>query len=351
MPVVGADPGETSGWWDQVDAVLERIQAAGPDQRAAALAAACEEHPELRVEIESLAKHLEPGAALFDDLSDALGGRGQPTGAGLDHSAGPIRVGRYELIRKLPSGMCLVYEARDPDASQTVVIKLARPSADPTTRQRLVREAHADLDLDHPNICRVLDFGVAADGRPFLALEYYHGQTLASRLRQGNVPVDQVLDMGTQAADALAFAHGKGLVHRDVKPGNLMLVEDGSLRLLDFGIAKIGVSRFTASGMIVGTLVYMSPEQLRNQHVGPPTDVWSLGLVLYQALTRTHPFQGKSQRLTLHSMLRDPVEPASSRVAGVPRALDHAIGRALSRDADQRPTALEFSQILSSIQG
>lgn len=346
-----ASEGSERGNWDQVDALLERIEDADPSERTAVLEAVCAEHPDLRQELESLAAHLEPGAALFDTLSGALSGR-EPEGHPFEDPRGaPVRVDRYELVRKLASGMCLVYEARDLDSGHTVVLKMARPGADPTTRERLIREAHADLDLDHPNICRVLDFGVHGDGRPFLVLEHYAGQTLAERLQEAPLPPDRALRLGVQAAEGLAFAHSKGLIHRDIKPSNIMLVEDGSTRLLDFGIAKFGTSAFTASGLVLGTLVYMSPEQLRNQPVGPATDIWSLGLVLYEALTGTHPFRATSQRTTLRRMLRDPVEPVSSRVAGVSPAVDQVIASALSHDADHRPSASGFSASLSAVGG
>src|SRR5260370_27365509 len=223
------------------------------------------------------------------------------------------RFGPYEILAPLGAGgMGEVYRARDTRLDRTVAIKILPPhlSEDPILRQRFEREARAISSLNHPHICLLYDVG-KQDGTQFLVMECVEGETLTKRLEKGPLPLEQVLKYGMQIADALDKAHHSGVMHRDLKPGNIMLTASGA-KLLDFGLAKptpsaalTSVATLTAAvtqsspmteqGAIVGTFQYMSPEQVEGKELDGRSDIFSLGAVLYEMLTGQRAFQGKSQ--------------------------------------------------------
>src|SRR5712675_1594148 len=220
------------------------------------------------------------------------------------------QLGPYEITAALGvGGMGEVYRARDTRLERTVAIKiLSQLSSDPGRRQRFEREAKAISGLNHPNICVLHDVG-HQDGIDYLVMECVEGETLAKRLEKGPIPLDQVLKFGGQIADALDKAHRSGVVHRDLKPGNIMLTPTGA-KLLDFGLAKPVVplttgatltaaatptTPVTQEGTILGTFQYMSPEQIEGKELDGRSDIFSLGTVLYEMLTGQRAFSGKSQ--------------------------------------------------------
>jgi len=222
------------------------------------------------------------------------------------------QLGPYEISAPLGAGgMGEVYRARDARLERTVAIKIlpAHLSSDPVRKQRFEREAKTISSLNHPHICVLYDVG-SQDGVDYLVMECVEGETLAKRLEKGPLPLEQVLKYGTQIADALDKAHRSGVVHRDLKPGNIMLTATGA-KLLDFGLAKPTVPLATAAtltaatqnspvteqGTIVGTFQYMSPEQVEGKEVDTRSDIFSLGAVLYEILTGRHAFEGKSNLL------------------------------------------------------
>jgi eukaryotic-like serine/threonine-protein kinase len=243
-----------------------------------------------------------------------------------------------------------VYRARDSRLGRTVAIKIlpTEVSSDLARKQRFQREARIISGLNHPHICVVHDIG-SQDGLDFLVMEYIEGETLADRLKRGPVPVDQVLKFGTQIADALDKAHGSGVVHRDLKPGNIMLASAGA-KLLDFGLAKpigsidIGVTQTAASkqsplteqGVIVGTFQYMSPEQIEGIDADARSDIFSLGSVLYEMVTGERAFDGKSRLSVASAIVEREPKPISSIKPLTPYTLDHVIRRCLAKDRDQR---------------
>jgi serine/threonine protein kinase len=220
-------------------------------------------------------------------------------------------LGPYEITAPLGTGgMGEVYRARDTRLDRSVAIKIlpAQFSSDPVRKQRFEREAKTISGLNHPHICVLYDVG-SQDGVDYLVMECVEGETLAKRLENGPLPLDQVLRYGAQIAVALDKAHRSGVVHRDLKPGNIMLTASGT-KLLDFGLAKpagmmVGgmtltaaetqASPVTAEGTIVGTIQYMSPEQIEGKEIDGRSDIFSLGAVLYEMLTGQKAFQGKSQ--------------------------------------------------------
>jgi len=243
-----------------------------------------------------------------------------------------------------------VYRARDTRLERTVAIKILPPqlSNDAVRKQRFEREAKTISSLNHPHICVLYDVG-HQDGIDYLVMECVEGETLAKRLEKGALPLEQVLKIGAQIADALDKAHRSGVVHRDLKPGNIMLTPTGA-KLLDFGLAKpaaplaTGVTLTAASkqspvteqGTILGTFQYMSPEQIEGKELDGRSDIFSLGAVLYEMLTGQRAFQGKSQLSVASAILEKEAAPISTVKPMTPPALDHAIRRCLAKDPEER---------------
>ncbi len=261
------------------------------------------------------------------------------------------KLGPYEIVSPLGAGgMGEVYSARDTRLERTVAIKIlpAQLSSDPIRKQRFEREAKVISSLNHPHICILHDVG-HQDGIDYLVMECVEGETLAKRLEKGPLPLDQVLKFGAQIADALDKAHRSGVVHRDLKPGNIMLTPTGA-KLLDFGLAKpaaplvTGVTLTAASkqspvteqGAILGTFQYMSPEQIEGKELDGRSDIFSLGTVLYEMLAGQRAFQGKSQLSVASAILEKEPAPISTVKPMTPPALDHAIRRCLAKDPEER---------------
>jgi Tol biopolymer transport system component len=266
--------------------------------------------------------------------------------------ASGTHLGPYEITAPLGAGgMGEVYRARDTRLDRTVAIKIlpAQFSSDPVSRQRFDREAKTISGLNHPHICVLYDVG-HQDGMDYLVMECVEGETLAKRLEKGPLPLEQVLKFGTQIAEALDKAHRSGVVHRDLKPGNIMLTPTGA-KLLDFGLAKPAVplahaatltaaahdpSPMTERGTIVGTFRYMSPEQVEGREVDGRSDIFSLGAVLYEMLTGNRAFEGRSQLSIASAILEKEPAPVSSVNAMTPPALDRSIRRCLAKEPERR---------------
>jgi Tol biopolymer transport system component len=243
-----------------------------------------------------------------------------------------------------------VYRARDTRLGRDVAVKIlpAEFSADPVRKQRFEREAKTISSLNHPHICMLHDVG-SQDGISYLVMECMEGETLAKRLEKGPLPLEQVLKYGAQIADALDKAHRGGVVHRDLKPGNIMLTSSGA-KLLDFGLAKPAAalatpatltaatqdSAVTAQGTIVGTFQYMSPEQVEGKELDARSDIFSLGAVLYEMLTGKRAFEGKSQLSVASAILEKEPAPIGSVKPMTPTNLEHAIRRCLAKDIEER---------------
>jgi Tol biopolymer transport system component len=260
-------------------------------------------------------------------------------------------LGPYEILDAIGAGgMGEVYRAKDTRLDRTVAIKIlpAHLSFDPVRKQRFEREAKTISSLNHPHICVLHDVG-QQNGIDYLVMECVEGETLAKRLEKGALPLEQVLKYGMQIADALDKAHRNGVVHRDLKPGNIMLTPTGA-KLLDFGLAKPAAplssavtltaatrnSPVTEQGTIVGTFQYMSPEQIEGKELDGRSDLFSLGAVLYEMLTGKRAFEGKSQLSVASAILEKEPMPISSVKPMTPRALDHAIRRSLAKEVDKR---------------
>ncbi|MEA2691452.1 MAG: eukaryotic-like serine/threonine-protein kinase [Acidobacteriota bacterium] len=236
-------------------------------------------------------------------------------------------------------GMGVVYRAEDLQLGRPVALKFLAPELvrDPVSKTRFLNEARAASALDHPNLCTILEVGESEEGLLFLAMPLYEGESLERLLTEGPLSVEQALDVAAQTARGLAKAHQAGIVHRDVKPPNLFLTEDGVVKILDFGIAKLtGQAGPTLYGVLLGTPSYMAPEQTRGEEIDPRADVWSLGVVLYEMLAGRRPFKGGSGTAVVHAVLHETPEPLARLRPEVPPEVARIVSRMLARDPKQR---------------
>jgi len=270
-------------------------------------------------------------------------------------------VGRYEIVAELGRGaMGVVYRARDPKIDRTVAIKTVsllglEPDAEQEYRERFVVEARAAGRLSHPRIVTIFDVAEDPDTlTPYIVMEYVSGRSLEEVLctENGTLPLDTALQITQELAEALDYAHAQGIVHRDVKPSNIIVAEDGHPKIADFGIAKLNAPDLPQTGRTLGTPAYMSPEQLKGDPVDGRSDLFSLGVILYQLLTRHRPFQGNSTLTISFKVLnRDPV-PATALNAELCPELGHVVARAIAKYPSQRyQTGMEMARDLQDLRG
>jgi serine/threonine-protein kinase len=268
--------------------------------------------------------------------------------------AAGVRLGPYEVLGLIGAGgMGEVYRARDTRLDRTVALKVLPPAfaSDPTLRARFEREARAISALEHPHICTLHDVGEES-GQAFLVMEHLSGETLAERLKKGPLPLPQALEVAIQIAEALAAAHRHGIVHRDLKPGNVMLTKTG-VKLLDFGLARLAThdqqpvvadltatptesAPLTGRGTILGTMPYMAPEQLEGHPADARTDLWALGVILYEMVTGRRAFEGRSSASLVAAILEREPSPLATLQPLAPPALERLVKRCLAKSPDDR---------------
>jgi serine/threonine protein kinase/cytochrome c-type biogenesis protein CcmH/NrfG len=250
-------------------------------------------------------------------------------------------ISHYRILEKLgEGGMGVVYKAQDTRLERLVALKFLPPDLYDASeaKQRFITEARAASSLNHPNVATVYDIG-EADLYSFIAMELVEGETLKSRLKADRLTIEQVKTMGLQIAEGLQAAHAKGIVHRDIKPDNLLLTRNGHIKIMDFGVAKVSGSGMTRTGTTVGTLAYMSPEQLVAEDVDNRSDLWSFGVVLYEMLTGELPFRRGNEAAIIYEILnRDPT-PLEVHRTDVPPTLRAVISQLLQKDPAARPAS------------
>lgn len=248
-------------------------------------------------------------------------------------------ISHYKILEKLgEGGMGVVYKAEDTRLKRTVALKFLPGdlTRDAEAKERFVQEAQAAAALSHQNICTIHEVD-EADGRSFIAMEYIDGQSLREKIKSGPPKVDEAVDIAIQVAEGLREAHERGIVHRDIKSANIMVTSGGHVKIMDFGLAKlVGQSIPAEFGMTLGTLSYMSPEQVGGGEVDHRTDIWSLGVVLYEMATGQVPFKGDYEQAIVYSILNEEPEPVSGLRTSVPAGIDRIVTKALAKSPGER---------------
>jgi eukaryotic-like serine/threonine-protein kinase len=279
-----------------------------------------------------------------------------PTRSGPATQSDPLvgaLIGHYTIVSKIGvGGQGVVYLAHDTKLERPVALKLL-PAAlgdDECARQRFLREAQTASAIQHPHICTIYGIESTDDGQPFIVMAYYEGPTLRQKMRDRDIFVSDAIEIAAQIAEGLAAAHARGVVHRDVKPGNLILTDQG-IKILDFGLARfVGSADLTTQGSVVGTASYMSPEQTRCQSADFSSDVWATGIVLYEMLAGTPPFTGSHSEAICYAIRHDTPPPLPTSAVGITKRLERIVLQALSKNPGRRQTAHGLAGALRQLQ-
>jgi serine/threonine protein kinase/Tfp pilus assembly protein PilF len=250
------------------------------------------------------------------------------------------QISHYHILEKLGAGgMGVVYKAEDTKLKRTVALKFLPPelTRDPEAKTRFIHEAQAASALQHNNICTIHDIDETDDRRLFIVMDCYEGESLKEKTARGPMKLEEAVDIAVQVAGGLSKAHEKGIVHRDIKPANIFITTDGMVKILDFGLAKLaGQTKLTKTGSTMGTIAYMSPEQARGEEVDQRTDIWSLGVVMYEMLTGKLPFPGDYEQAIVYRILNEEPEPITSVQVKIPVGLERIVEKALVKATEKR---------------
>lgn len=323
--------------WQQVESLLDAALGRDESSRAAFLESACGDDSALRREVESLlAAHARPGAV------DRMQAKLSPLAAQVRGTAAPLigrTIGHYAIVEQVGGGgMGVVYKAIDARLGRTIALKFLQPrfDADSSAAERFRLEARTVAALEHPNICTVYETGETDDGHLYLAMPLYDGETLQRRIARGRLGIGEAVGIAAQMARGLAKAHAQGIVHRDIKPSNVLVTSDGVVKLLDFGIAKLADVTLTGGAGPLGTVAYMSPEQASGGKVDHRTDLWSVGVVLYEMLAGVRPFPGGAAAAVVDSIQHATPPAVRTHRGDVPAELDAVIATMLAKSPEQR---------------
>ena len=319
--------------WRRIKDIAAEAMELEPEQRAEFFDAETGGDTELRKSVEKLiAADARPGNTFEQAIASVAAEANSPVERGRQFS-------HYQILDRLgEGGMGVVYKADDTKLGRSVALKFLAPHLleDEDARKRFEREARAAASLDHPNICTTYEID-EADGQTYLAMAYIDGPSLAEKIKERPLPLNEALDLAIQIAEGLQEAHDKGVVHRDIKPQNIMLTAKGQVKIMDFGLASLaGRSRLTKSGTTLGTPAYMSPEQLEAKEVDRRADIWALGCVLYEMLTQRTPFDADYEQAIAYGILNEAHEPVTARRSGLPVEIDRIVAKALAKERDQR---------------
>ncbi|MGD2087865.1 MAG: protein kinase [Candidatus Aminicenantes bacterium] len=248
-------------------------------------------------------------------------------------------ISHYKILEKLgEGGMGVVYKAEDTKLKRTVALKFLPPglTRDPQAKERFLHEAQATAALEHQHICNIYEIDETED-QIFIVMSCFEGQTLKEKIDTGPLKIDEALKIAIQSAEGLQAAHEKDIVHRDIKSANIIVTEKGQTKIMDFGLAKLkGQTKITKEGSTLGTTAYMSPEQAQGIDVDHKTDIWSLGVVLYEMITGQLPFKGEYEQAVVYSVMNEEPEPLTALRTGIPMELERIINKALSKDPSER---------------
>lgn len=317
-----------------------------PEQRESFLDGTCGSDAQLRYEVESLLGAHAKQPAFLERLAEGVVLPSMrrlvsesDSSRNMDRPSGEI-ISHYEILEKLGSGgMGVVYKARDIKLDRIVALKFLPHflSADLDAKQRFVHEAKAASALEHPNICVIHEIDEAGQGQLFIAMSFYEGETLKQKIERGKLSVEESIEIALQVARGLGRAHEQGIIHRDVKPGNVVVTQRGEVKIVDFGLAKlVGVTHLTKNGSTMGTTSYMSPEQVTGEEVDRRTDLWSLGVMLYEMLSGKRPFRGENDQAVLFSILHTEPRPIRELRPDVPEDLENIVSKLLEKDRENR---------------
>ena len=336
--------------WNEVQASFDELVELDATTRAHRLAQLASTDPELHRALESL---LAADAAASTHLASLESVVSRAVAAPYDlFGIVGTTISHYRVLEPLGvGGMGIVYRAEDTRLKRMVALKFLLPhyGADASAKERFLREARAAAALDHPNLCTIHDFGESTQGRLFLAMVLCPGEPLSTRLaRDGRLPMAEAMAIAQQLLEGLEYAHGAGIVHRDLKPGNIMLLPNGGVKILDFGLAKARDESLSAPSARMGTASYMAPEQIQGETVDARTDLWAVGVVLYEMLTGRKPFIGDNDIAAAHAIVHDRLLPPSAVHADA-AAVDDIILTLLEKNPARRyPSAAAVRQAISS---
>jgi len=233
----------------------------------------------------------------------------------------------YKILEKLgEGGMGVVYKAEDTKLKRTVALKFLPPelTRDPEAKQRFIHEAQAASALQHNNVSTIHEIDESDEGQMFICMDYYEGETLKDKIQRGPLKLKEAIDTAIQIAEGLARAHEESIVHRDIKPANIIVTKRDVVKIVDFGLAKLAEGvKLTKTGTTLGTAAYMSPEQTSGQKVDHRSDIWSLGVVLYEMIAGQLPFKGEYEQVVSYAIVHEEPEPMTGLRTGVPMELDY----------------------------
>jgi len=339
-------PGTNQERWQRLDELFHAAIEHGPDARKDFVAEVCRDDAELRQELESMLSHHEAAGNFIESPAYALAAEAILSDESNEALEGRV-VGPYEILEVLGSGgMGVVYVAFDQDLRRKVALKFLHHdlTGDKSKVLRFRQEARAASALNHPNILTVFAIG-ELEGRHYIGTELVEGETLREVIKRGPMKLGELLHIAVQTSSALAAAHAAGIMHRDIKPENIMVRPDGYVKVLDFGLAKliepsVGMEHSTLinteQGTIIGTVHYMSPEQARGLPVDRRTDIWSMGVMLYELVTGSRPFDGKTRSDIIASILERVPRSLAASCKGAPEKLQLIVNRMLAKDLDER---------------